>query len=168
MEHLDTWRELLVSQVEAEGFTVFHGWLEGEGLPIVYWDVQVQEDVHAFLSVAKTHGVSTLLVHSEVFDERFLTYRDGRLDVFRRRLGEACWIDLCWINHGIVYIYRKTADWHDRFNEVLDEIEAEMVDREFEHTERARWLRERGWTLPQIAHDLGLPKDRVRRLLEGS
>jgi hypothetical protein len=140
--NLDTLKDSMLEQLQAQGFAVFHGLCRhGESHPMAWWDTHRQPEFQTFLAAARQAG-ATLIVfsHLEFFEAMVedaldqledcdLPPSDRRAIELRLRemqgyLGFTCALELSFDHGGRAYVFEVRAEWYSEFLRILEDIDA--------------------------------------------
>ena len=140
--NLDTLKESILEQLQAQGFAVFHGLCRhGDANPVAWWDTRRHPEFETFLAAARKAG-ATLIVfsHLEFFEamvEDALDHlEDCELPAAERRaierrlremqgyLGFTCALELTFDHAGRAYVFEVRAEWYTEFLHILEDIDA--------------------------------------------
>jgi hypothetical protein len=153
--NLDTLKNDILKELEAQSFVVFHGFCNHpESRPVAYWDARRRQDYQAFLATASQNGVKMLVFHCIQFNS---TMAEGALDQleecelppeekhsFERKLREmaeyhgfTCSLELSYDLEGCTYVYEVIAEWYSDFLHILDEIDASSPEDDEEEDEES-------------------------------
>jgi hypothetical protein len=131
---------------KTDNLQIFYGWLVEADNPLaVHWNRDNGGSWEKFLECAKIAGANILYLNwapfeqfqiddaveelesklaedeeqTEGSDETSALVRQAR--EFDAKVGLTCVIDLAFVASGVTHIYQETADWFDKFNELLPE-----------------------------------------------
>jgi hypothetical protein len=140
--NLDTLKDSMLEQLQAQGFAVFHGLCRhGESHPMAWWDTRRQPEFQTVLAAARQAG-ATLIVfsHLEFFEamveDALDQLEDCELPAAERRtielrlremqgyLGFTCALELSFDHGGRAYVYEVRAEWYTEFLRILEDIDA--------------------------------------------
>ena len=151
--NLDTLKESMLEQLQAQGFAIFHGLCRhGESHPMAWWDTRRHPEFETFLAAARQVGASMIVFsHLEFFEamveDALDQLEDCELPAQERRtievrlremqayLGFTCALELSFDHAGRAYIFEVRAEWYTEFLHILEDIEALEPDDDDEDEE---------------------------------
>lgn len=122
----------------------FYCLIDEEDHKPIYWDDKYDPDWRNFLRIAKSLKVNLVYFGLLYFDESEIEEAlaeeeesSKEIESFRSKVGFITNIDLAFIHEGVFHIYRFSADWLDKFQE-LTESEADS-DEEIDESLIHEW-----------------------------
>lgn len=151
--NLDALKDEILAYLQAEGFTVFHGFTRQlDELPCVYWDTINRPDYRAFLEAARQVGAKLIVFQArpfmaEMVDRALADLKranlsreeernfERQLRKFRDYEGFTCAVELSFDYQSRVYLFSLEAEWYEDYLELTDRIEAAIPEEEQEDEE---------------------------------
>ena len=144
--NLDTLKDSMLEQLQAQGFAVFHGLSRhGDGNPVAWWDTRRHPEFETFLAAARKAGVALIVFsHLEFFEGMVEDALDQvedcelppqeqrkierRLREMQGYVGFTCALGLSFDHAGRAYIYEARAEWYKEFLQILEDIDGFAAD----------------------------------------